>query len=171
MNRAPCLSTLAAAALLAFPALPAAAQLTASSDAGTVILKPLTVLKTDDLNFGGLIPSPVAGTATVNPVTGAVTTTGGVTAAPGATSAAAFVGVGTRRAPIIIRIPRNPITITRVGGTETMTVSNFTLDGNSTRHINAFEAFHFQVGARLDIGANQAHGTYVGTFDVTVQYP
>jgi hypothetical protein len=94
-----------------------------------------------------------------------------VTAAPGPASAAAFVGAGTRRAPVIIRIPRNPITITRTGGTETMTVSNFTLDGASTRHINVFEAFHFQVGAQLNVGANQVHGTYVGTFEVSVQYP
>jgi hypothetical protein len=171
MDRVVRLLTLAAAALLASQPQLAAAQLNASSEANTVVLKPLTVLKIEDLDFGSLMPSATAGTAVVNPFTGAVTTTGGVTAVPGATSAAAFAGVGTRRAPVIIRVPRNPITITRIGGTETMIVSDFTLDGNSTRHINAFEVFHFQVGARLDVGANQADGTYVGTFDVTVQYP
>jgi hypothetical protein len=162
---------LAAAALLALVSQPAAAQLTASSEGSALVLKPLTVLKIEDLDFGGLIPSAAAGTAIVNPVTGAVTTTGGVTWASGPTSAAAFAGAGTRRSPVIIRIPKDPITITRIGGTETMTVSNFTLDGASTRHVNAFEAFQFQVGARLNVGANQAHGTYIGTFEVSVQYP
>jgi hypothetical protein len=171
MNRSPRLHALAAAALLASQPQLAAAQPIANSEANSVILKPLTVIKTRDLDFGGLMPSATAGTAVVNPFTGAVTTAGGVTAAPGATSAAAFAGVGTRRSPVIIRVPRNPITITRIGGTETMTVSNFTLDGNQTRHINAFEAFHFQVGAQLNVGANQAPGTYVGTFEVSVQYP
>lgn len=92
-------------------------------------------------------------------------------AGPQPTTAAVFVGVGTRRAPVILRIPKNPIVLTRVGGTETMTVSNFTLDGPSTRQINAYEAFEFQVGGQLNVAANQVDGTYVGTFSVTVQYP
>ena len=54
---------------------------------------------------------------------------------------------------------------------ETMTVSTWTLDGASTRLINAFEAFEFQVGGTLNVGANQMPGTYVGTFSVEVQYP
>jgi hypothetical protein len=171
MDRNLLLGGLAAAAMLALASQPAAAQVTASSEGKAVILKPLTVLKIEDLDFGGLIPSAAAGTAVVNPFSGAVTTTGGVTAASGPTTAAAFVGAGTWRSPVIIRIPRNPITITRVGGTETMTVSNFALDGASTRHVNAYEAFEFQVGAQHNVGANQAVGTYVGTFEVSVQYP
>lgn len=100
-----------------------------------------------------------------------MTTTGGVIALTGATAPAAFIGAGSRAAPYQIRLPKNPILLTRAGGTETMTVSNWTLDGNSTRLINAFEAFEFKVGGRLAVGANQAPGTYVGTFEVSVQYP
>jgi Domain of unknown function (DUF4402) len=33
------------------------------------------------------------------------------------------------------------------------------------------ESFTFRVGATLNVAAGQAEGTYVGTFDVTVQYP
>lgn len=144
----------------------------AVSDAGgeAIILKPLTLLNTDDLDFGVLFPSATAGTATLDAVTGVVTTTGGVLAGPQPTSPAAFIGAGTRQRPVILRVPTSPITLTRVGGTETMTVSNFTLDGPQVRHITPFEAFEFQVGGRLSVGANQAGGTYVGTFDVTAQY-
>jgi hypothetical protein len=163
---------LAAAALLfAAPSPLLAVPATSNSDAGVVLLRPLTLLKKDDLDFGGLIPSAAAGTATLDPFTGAVTTTGGVAAAPGVTSPALFVGAGSRRAPVIIRLPKNPFLVTRSGGTETMRVSNLTLDGNSTRQIGANEAFEFRVGGQLSVGANQAGGDYVGSFEVTVVYP
>jgi hypothetical protein len=70
-----------------------------------------------------------------------------------------------------IRIPQSPITLTRVGGTQTMTVSTWTLDGNSNRKIPLTSAFNFAVGATLTVAAGQVDGTYLGTFDVTVQYP
>lgn len=72
---------------------------------------------------------------------------------------------------MIIRIPRNPITLTRVGGTETMTVSNWTLEGDNRKTVRANEPFSFRVGGRLNVGANQAEGTYLGTFTVELQYP
>ena len=115
--------------------------------------------------------SATAGTATINPVTGVLTTTGGVTPVPGGVSPAVFLGAGSRNAPYQIRLPKNPITLTRSGGTETMIVSNWTLDGPTNRMVGANEAFSFNVGARLAVGANQADGTYVGTFDITVHYP
>ena len=162
----------AAALLVAAPSqLPAALPVT-NAQAETVVLRPLTLINRDGLDFGTLLPAATAGTATVNPFTGAVTTTtGGVSTVQSGSSAARFVGAGSRRAPVIIRLPRNPITLTRSGGTETMAVSNWTLDGQRTRHIGANEAFEFKVGAELAVGANQAEGTYVGSFEVTVQYP
>lgn len=171
MNRSSILArALAAALLAAAPGPLLAAPALSDSQGEAIILKPLTLLKIKDLDFGVLFPSPTAGTVTINPVTGAVTLTGGLTAGPQPTSPAAFKGAGTRRAPVILRVPRNPITLRRVGGTETMTVSNFTLDGPQTRQITPFEAFDFKVGGQLNVGANQADGTYVGTFTVTAQY-
>ena len=58
-----------------------------------------------------------------------------------------------------------------VGGTETMTVSKFTLQGLSRRALAKADSFTFRVGATLTVPANQVEGTYVGTFAVTVQYP
>jgi hypothetical protein len=123
------------------------------------------------MDFGDLLTSATAGTATINPATGTVTTTGGVTAGTAPTSQAVFMGAGSRNAPYQIRLPKNPITLTRAAGTETMTVSNWTLDGPTNRFVGANEAFQFGVGARLAVAANQAEGTYVGSFDVTVHYP
>ena len=153
-------------------ALLAAAPLAAAPSTGeTVVLRPLTLVKVDDLDFGALIATPVAGTATVNPLTGAVSTTGGVTAVSSATSAASFAGARSLRGPVQIRIPTAPIAVTRAGGTQTMTVNNWTLDGHKTFVVGPNEAFEFNVGATLFVGANQMPGTYVGNFNVTVNYP
>ncbi|HTK78648.1 MAG TPA: DUF4402 domain-containing protein, partial [Gemmataceae bacterium] len=76
-----------------------------------------------------------------------------------------------RNSPYQIRLPSAPITLTRSGGTETMSVSNWTLDGPTNRKVGANEAFQFGVGAQVSVAANQAPGTYVGTFNVTVHYP
>lgn len=172
MKRPGTLLLTASAALLAAAPGPAfAVTPVRQSDADAIVLKPLSLLKKKNLDFGTLISATTAGTATVDPASGAVTTTGGVTAVTSTTSAATFVGAGSRNAPFQIRLPNKPLTITRVGGTETMTVSNWTTDGPTNRHIGINEAFQFGIGAQLTVAANQAPGTYVGTFDVTVHYP
>lgn len=163
--------TASAALLLAASSPLLAATPPAEAVGEAIVLKPLSLIKKTNMDFGKLITSATAGTATIDPVSGAVTTAGGVTATGMATSAATFLGAGSRNAPYQIRIPSKPITLTRVGGTETMTVTNWTLDGPTNRKIGANEAFQFGVGAQLSVAANQASGTYVGTFDVTVHYP
>ena len=160
------------AALLAC-AVPASAQSVSPNQDATgraIVLRPLSLLKVEDLDFGWLTVT-TAGTAIVNPFTGVVTTTGGVIAAGGDPVPAEFVGAASRNTPVKIRIPNRPVTITRQGGTETMTVSNWTLDGPADRKTGPERAFTFRVGATLNVGANQADGLYTGTFDVEVQYP
>lgn len=134
------------------------------------ILRPLTLLKNSDLDFGELVPRG-AGTAVIDPLSGALTTTGLVTHVGPAGQAAVFTTTGSRTSNVHIRIPQGPITITRVGGTQTMTVSAWTLDGNQNRKFPLTAGFNFAVGATLTVSAGQADGTYLGTFDVTVQYP
>jgi hypothetical protein len=135
-----------------------------------VITSPAAVRKLEDLNFASLTVT-TAGTAIIDPNTDGITTTGGVLYVAGLHYAAQFEAVSPIKSVVIIRIPRDPITITRVGGTETMTVSNWTLNGSSRRNVAAHETFEFKVGGTLFVNANQAEGLYLGTFAVQVQYP
>jgi hypothetical protein len=160
-----------AALLIAVPSQLFAAAPPTQASGAAIVLKPLSLIKKTDMNFGTLITSATAGTATIDPVTGAVTTAGGVTAVPGATSQAVFIGAGSKNAPYQIRLPSQPITLTRSGGTETVTVSNWTTDGPTNRKVGQNQAFQFGIGAQVSVAANQVDGTYVGTFDVTVHYP
>ena len=157
---------------LALPTVASAAPVAATQNAtGRVeIIEGTRVRKLNDLNFGWLTVT-AAGTAIIDPNNDAMTTTGGVLQAGGYAYAALFEAVSPAKAVVIIRIPRNPITVTRVGGTQTMTVSNWTLSGNSKRNTVAHEPFSFKVGGTLTVGAAQAEGLYLGTFDIEVQYP
>jgi hypothetical protein len=163
---------LAGLAVLLAPAAAHAAPVVPDRQArGTVIITaPGLVRKLEDLNFATLAIWD-AGTATVDPNTDTMTTTGGVVYSAGLAYSAMFEAVSPVKNVAIIRIPRNPITITRVGGTETMTVGNWTLAGSANRNVVAKEPFSFKIGGTLTVGANQAEGLYVGTFDVEVQFP
>jgi hypothetical protein len=158
------------AALLPITAAAAAAPGTASSNGTVTVLGPLTLLKRGDLDFGTLAVT-TAGTAVIDPLSGGRSATGGVIPAGSGFHPATFTGTGNRNSVVNIRLPNKPTTVTRAGGTETMTVSNWTLDGKSNRKVPPSQTFDFAVGATLMVGANQAPGTYVGTFDVTIQYP
>lgn len=156
--------------LLPVAAIGAPVPATSNASGNVSILRPLTILKQSDLDFGELVVRG-GGTAVIDPLTGALTTTGLVSHVGPAAQAAVFTTTGSRTSNVHIRIPQSPITITRVGGTQTMTVSAWTLDGNQNRKFPQNAAFNFAVGATLTVAAGQADGSYLGTFDVTVQYP
>jgi len=155
---------------LSVPAAGSAAPVTKSATGTAAILSPLSVIKNGDMDFGTLVVTG-AGTAVINPVSGAVSTTGGVTKSGTSAHPATFISTGSKNAVALIRLPNNPITLTRTGGTQTMTVSNWTVDGPTNRRIPGNNTFTFAVGATANVAARQVDGTYVGTFTITVQYP
>jgi hypothetical protein len=134
------------------------------------LIRPLTLLKLADMDFGYLAVG-AAGTAVINPLTNLMSVSGGVIKVSGTPHAARFAGATYSSAVVNIRIPNNGVTLTRVGGTQTITVDTFTLDGQSKRTMAQAGVFEFNVGATLKPVANQVEGIYTGTFDVTIQYP
>ena len=163
------------AALLALGALaPARAAPVAAAEDGSAaiaLLHPLEILKREDLDFGNVAVPVSAGTVVIDPDTNSISSTGGVLLLGGTPHAAMFTGAAGSSSVVIIRIPKQPITLTRVSGTETMTVSKFTLQGLDKRQAARNVAFDFRVGATLNVNANQAEGVYEGTFEVSIQYP
>jgi hypothetical protein len=145
-------------------------QATRNATATVYIPSPAQVRKLQDLNFA-LLAVTGAGTAVIDPNSDTMSTTGGVLHAGWTPYAALFQGVAPVKGVVIIRIPKNPITVTRVGGTETMTVDTWTISGQAKRTVAAQEPFDFKVGGTLHVGANQVEGIYTGTFNVDIQYP
>lgn len=172
MARRPFLLSATIVAVLASPERASAAPVPSSPavDGSAMLMKPLTLKKLRDLDFGTLGVS-TAGTAAVNPVTDTLSVTGGVIALGGTPQSARFAGATSSSAVVNIRLPNNPVFITRSGGTETIRVDSFVLDGQSKRVMAQAGVFEFNVGATLRPVANQATGLYSGTFEVTIQYP
>ena len=159
------LALLAPAAALAAPIAPP------TRPAGqAALMKPLTLTKIADMDFGNLGVT-ANGTAVIDAVTDTMTTTGGVLRLGGAPHAAVFRGVAQGNAVVNIKIPNGGINLVRVGGTETILLNTFTLDGQSKRTMAQAGVFDFKVGATLRPTAGQVEGVYSGTFDVTIQYP
>jgi hypothetical protein len=170
------------AALTAMTALlsgsPAAAQ-QADGGAEAVIVRSLTFIKDEDLDFGAMLAGATAGTVVVPP-TGARTRTGGVTLVGSAFQPARFAGRGTQNQNVQISINSNSVVLTRVSGTQTMIADTFIIGSTPTAPLTtnprvfritaATGVFNFPVGATLRVGANQVPGTYRGTFTLTLNY-
>ena len=165
-------SLILCAVLTAIPAMAAAAPIASPTTppAGAALMRPLTLTKLADMDFGNLGVT-TAGTAVINPVTNTMTVTGGVIRLGGTPQAARFAGATFSSAVVNIKIPNNNVVLTRVGGTQTIIVNAFTLDGQSKRTMAQAGVFEFAVGATLRPAANQMEGVYTATFDVTIQYP
>ena len=166
--------TLLAAGLLsvatAAPAIAVPVSAATPATSRAEIRYPASVRLLNDLNFGN-VGVTTAGTAVMDPNTNTISTTGGVVALGGNPYSAMFESVSPVKGVVIVRIPKQPITLVRVGGTETMTVSNWTINGSDKRNVNSKEPFEFRVGGTLNVNANQAEGLYTGTFTVEIQYP
>lgn len=168
--RLACITALPLALLV--PAVAHAAPVPAPTPptARAALMRSLTLAKRDDMDFAS-VAALGAGTAVINPVSDTMTTTGGVVRLAGTPHAARFEGAASGSSVVIIRIPTKAVTLTRAGGSETMIVDNFTLDGQSKREMAQAGVFEFKVGGTLRVSAGQVEGLYTGTFDVTIQYP
>ena len=138
--------------------------------AQVALMRPLTLTKLADMDFGNLGVT-TAGTAIINPVTNTLSVTGGVIRLGGTPHAARFAGATSSSAVVNIKLPTRTVLLTRIGGTQTIALDNFTLDGQSKRTMAQAGVFEFAVGATLRPAANQMEGVYTGAFDVTIQYP
>lgn len=147
---------------LAIPSV--ACAITVTGDATVVILNALTATQTQSMNFGRVLPGSVAGVVTLSPA-GATTATGA--SAHGTANAGGFTITAQASTPLIITFGNGTVT----NGSNSMTIDTFT--STSTPANNTTDAsgnLTLKVGANLNVGANQAAGTYNGTYTVTVSY-
>jgi hypothetical protein len=172
MSRVVRFTALSSLFALSLSAAGVAAPVSASPKAkGQVTLvKPLTLQRLNDMDFATLGVT-TGGTAMIDPISGALSVTGGLVPLGGIPSPARYAGAATKNTVVNIRVPKQPILITRVGGTETLSVSNFTLDGQDKRTLAQSGSFTFAVGAQITVPAGTLDGVYTGEIDVTIQYP
>jgi len=158
------IATLVAAAAVPAPAL--AAQ-TDSSDARALLLLPLSITKVNDLDFGTVVSSATSGTVSIAADGSGQSVTGGVTPVPsGTVSRALFSGGGTAGQQVNIFLA--PPASLSDGNGHSVPIS-LSLE-KSVVTIDATRAFFVGIGGTVTVAANQAEGTYTGTFTVLAQY-
>jgi hypothetical protein len=171
MRYSVCLAALAASVVSASPALAQAAS--ATGEARGVVVQPLTLAKVQDLDFGTVVGSAVAGSVNINADTGGRTVAGGVTGVPSFPGdRALFQGAGSSGQDVILSLTIPPVLVNQSDVTKTITVNSMVLDsGNSTtRTIDATGVFTVGVGGTFAIKANQTPGLYKADFDLTADY-
>jgi hypothetical protein len=148
---------------------PTSAQAATVNGSGrAIIITPFQFIQVDDMAFGTIVPGGTPGTVTLDSISGARTTGGGVIALGGTSQRARFVGAGSDGQTVDITLGAPPTL--NDGGGNTMTMASLDLDGPSSRTIGPDLAFDVYVGGTLNVDANQTPGTYSGTFSLTVQY-
>jgi hypothetical protein len=167
-------AAMAAAACLATPAMAAIKP----GDAEVTIVTPLSFVIDDNLEFGRVIRGTTAGTVTVAPNGTRSQTGGALLANGGGSKPATFAGMGTVNQRVDVSIGAPSILITGPG--LPMRVHTFTLGSTPSAVLttspqrfrigSATGIFSFPVGATLDVGANQAPGTYSGSWTITLNY-
>ncbi len=128
------------------------------------------------LNFGKIAVSAGVPGSCIILTNGVIQVAGGVNIIPSTTSNAIFNLTGIAGSNYAITLPPNA-TVSRVGGSETMTVDNLKALPSSAGTdglagtLNATNGSDtFTVGGQLNVVANQTNGIYVGTFNVSVAY-
>ncbi len=146
-----------------------------SGSAEVTVVEPIGIQPVAELRFGRIMQPTTAGTLRLT-YAGAVTETGGVIGrsntpqdfngrGPGA-----FAVFGDANRLFLAFLP-NSTTISN--GSATMLVNQFQANPGGLLGLRQFNASGYApllIGARLNVGANQATGTYTGTYNVTVLY-
>lgn len=161
-------ATALAAALIA--AVPAGAQ-TAPMDAEALILKPLTLTKLSDLDFGTIVPSGAGDIVTINADTGARTSPSAVLVATSPGYQARFASSGLNTTFVVLQL--SPPADLVDGSGNTMRLDRLDLDqgGNPLRILTpASQVFFVGIGGQVFVRSNQPEGTYSGTFTLTANY-
>ncbi len=165
-----CLSAAATPAMAAPPA-------TKSGSTEAIVIRRLSFIKIDDLNFGRIIPSNTAGTVVLAP-TGTRTANNGIVLVSNTHQPARFGGRGRNNQDVAISVSSNSILLNGPGAS--MRVRDFVIGSNPTvilgtaplrfSIVSPTGVFTFPVGGTLEVGANQAPGVYSGTWNITLDY-
>jgi hypothetical protein len=166
------------AALSCGLATPATAQHNVAVTPSLRLVEPLVMENAAQLDFGAIV-ARTGGTVTIAAPTGNVTTTGAVQLAGSRRQRATFE-LEARRGILLLFTGDPAVTLTRVGGTETMRATLDYATGSGLLVIRVLgrpigfrvtgDVQEIHAGGTLTVPGNQAQGTYEGEFDLTVQY-
>lgn len=137
---------------------------TITGNATVLIQNTIGTSQTQQMNFGTVSPTATSGVVTLTPAGVASSSTLGT------------YGNGAAGKFNIVAQPSTPLQISFSNGTVSNGSDSMTLDTFTSTSVPASNTtdgsgnLALSVGANLNVGANQASGTYNGTYTVTVSY-
>jgi hypothetical protein len=150
---------------------------TGTGTAEATVIERFQIVNDDGLRFGTFTRPSSAGTLSIA-VNGAVSGTAGMTTTYSVPQSgtgrgpASFHLLGGRNRIVQVTLPGS-FNITNAQGATMLVdqlVRNSSNNGNQEVRLSNTGYFLLLVGGRLNVAANQAGGTYSGSFDVTVTY-
>ena len=159
---------LAALCLAAEASVSAAATVNAQVTANNV--KPLVISKIQDLDFGTVTLGPGAWTnATISlSQSGVLSCANANVTCAGATTVAQYNVQGSKQSSVQITAP-NVTLVNQNDSTQTLTLVT-DAPASIVLANSGFPGSNFSVGGSVTVNSDTAAGTYVGTFNVTVDY-
>ena len=169
------LAAIAATTAFATPAFAQDVSATATAEARGLVLQPLTLTKVDDLDFGTILASAVAGSVSIDADTGVRSSSGGVTqVASNPGQRALFAGAGTFNQVVTLTLtpPPGNVLVSTTNSADLIAVTALVMDNtNATiRSIGLGGTFQVGVGGDFAIAASQPNGLYKADFDLTAEY-
>ena len=160
----------AAALLLAVPVASRAAGATQNATVSAQIVKPLTLRWEQDLNLGSILLAPGTWSgATVSISHGGILSCGDARlTCSGATVPARYRVTGTNKQ--VVRITAPNVTLVNQSDPSQTLVLAVHNPGSVTLTSSGAPGNTFNLGGSITLNSTTADGTYVGTFNVTVDY-
>ena len=144
----------------------ASAATSATANASAEVLTTLTLTANSSLNFGQIAPN-TGGSVTVN--ADSTASSSGTLISTGTRAPAGFTVTGTPNASVVLTLPTSA-TLTRSGGTETMSISGFNANPAGAFQLGSTGSSNFSIGGTLTVASGQVAGVYNGAFSVSVEY-
>ena len=142
-------------------------QVNATSEAFATIIAPITINNTAALRFGNIIASAEKGTVIVDTENNRKNEGGAYfPSIQGEVNSAEFKVTGLSGAAYSLTLPKSTNLKSDTGSE--MKITNFTANAKQVLTDKGEEVF--QLGATLNVEANQLAGKYEGQFEVTVNY-
>ena len=158
----------AALAVALLGTVPAFAQNSAPMQSKALLLKPLTLTKINDLDFGDIVPSGTGDFVSIDADTGARTTDKAILLPSNVGRRAEFASSGLNNT-LVGLVLSPPGDLTNAAGKK-LRVTRLTLDqGNFPIRVLSptSQVFFVGIGGDVFIRSNQEEGVYTGTFTLT----
>lgn len=147
------------------------AQSTITADVFAEIIIALTAQETEPLSFGRFSPESTGGSIIISP-DGLRLSQGDVIPTGVEHGPARFFVTGHLKAQFEVILPEGPVYIFREGGSESMRVTNFTLDNQEGIWVLEDGTHVVNLGATLEVGSMETNptGLYSGSYSIIFLY-